>query len=144
MPLITVRNFRDGLLEDAEEIVESIVELERIRPDARTTALLVVARQFLGAIETYFEAVGEVAMPGAPVKDVESLMGIAEDAVEVARQICSVTGGPGSSALVHHASALRSATELYWQSQRRLAAEILRQLELPHQHALPSATEADR
>jgi len=60
-------------------------------------------------------------------------MNLAEKAVVLAREVCSTTGGPGSSALVHHASALRSAAEIYCQSQRRLEAEILRPLELPHQ-----------
>lgn len=73
---------------------------------------------------------------------VERLLALADEAVVLARQICATTGGPGSSALVHHASALRSATEIYCQSRRRLAAEILRQLELPHHvvHALLPAT----
>jgi hypothetical protein len=56
MPFIEVRSFEDGITDGARELVETIEELERIRRDARTTALLVRARELLGHVETYFAA----------------------------------------------------------------------------------------
>ena len=55
MPFIDLRSFRDEILDDTRELVDVIEELERTRRDARTTDLLVAARQFLGTVEVYFE-----------------------------------------------------------------------------------------
>lgn len=51
---IEICTFEDGLVATASELVEAVEQLERIRGDARTTALLVRARAFLGEVETYF------------------------------------------------------------------------------------------
>jgi hypothetical protein len=132
MPMLDVRSF-SALVDDSRDLVESIEELDRRLSDVRTSALLHSARFFMAAMETYFETVEDAAVPEVSADSLpESLMGLVEEAFAVASRISSTTGGPGSSALVHHASALRGAAEIYWQSRRRLATEILRQLELPH------------
>jgi hypothetical protein len=121
-----------ALVDDVGDIVGAIEQLERMRRDARSASLLHSARVFAAAVQTYFDSTPKLAAAELHCDSLpESLMCLAEEAVDVAHEICSTTGGPGSSALLQHASALRGATEVYWQGQRRLAAEVLRQVELP-------------
>ncbi len=102
-------------------------QLERMRRDARTTALLVSARRFLADVETYFAALGDVPAPEPSEQPLpELLMELAAEAFDVANQVFDTIGGPGSSALIQYASGLRRSAEIYIQHQRRIAAEVLR------------------
>jgi hypothetical protein len=130
MPTIEVRTFGD-LVDDAREIMATIEHMDRSRRDARTAALIHAARVFVGALEVYQDATGEVATPTTQTLP-EALIELANEALEMATEICGTTGGPGSSALVQCAGRLRNGAVVYAQDQRRLAAEVLRQLELPH------------
>jgi hypothetical protein len=139
MPLIELRPFSE-LLADTRELVDGYEVLERLRRETRATALLVSARRLLANAETFLAGEGDVPTPVIDQPLPEALGEVAAEALRMGHQICVATGGPGSSALVHYAALLRNAASLYAQDQRRMAAETLRQLELPRHElkALPA------
>jgi len=55
---LELQTFDEGIVELAEQAVDAVEQLERIRRDERTTALLVSARRFLGDVEVYFDLRG--------------------------------------------------------------------------------------
>jgi len=55
---LELQTFDEGIVDLAEQAVDAIEQLERIRRDERTTALLVSARRFLGDVEVYFDLRG--------------------------------------------------------------------------------------
>jgi hypothetical protein len=140
MPMLTLQPL-SALAEDVRAIASAIEQIDRRHQNARTDRMAQNAAALLSAVELYFEAVGEVSTP-EPVEQSrpEVLFELATEALDVANQICATTAGPGSSALVQFASRLRASAQIYAQDQRRLAAEVLRQLELPHhdQRLLPA------
>jgi hypothetical protein len=131
MPTLELRPF-SALLDDMREIASVIEHLDRGHQNARTDKMLQSATALLAAMQSYFADVGETGMPEATQSRPEVLFELATEALDVANQICATTAGPGSSALVRYSSLLRASAQIYAQDQRRLAAEVLRQLELPH------------
>jgi len=57
-PGIELQTFDEAIVELAEQAVDAIEQLERLRRDERTTSLLVSARRFLGDVEVYFDLRG--------------------------------------------------------------------------------------
>ena len=57
-PGLELQIFDEAIVELAEQAVDAIEQLERIRRDERTTSLLVSARRFLGDVEVYFDLRG--------------------------------------------------------------------------------------
>jgi hypothetical protein len=131
MPSIEIRPFSE-LAEDIRGIVAAIEQLDRVRRDGRTAALLRSARLFLGDVDTYFEAEGDIPTPMPEQSPIEALIETSTHAMDLANQVCASVGGPGASALVRYSGLLRNAAVIFEQEQRRHAAEVLRQLELPH------------
>lgn len=140
MPMLELRPLSD-LLDDMREIATVIDHLDRRHQKARTDKMAQSASALLAAMEAHFEEAGETGMQQPELSRPEVLFELATEALDVANQICATTGGPGSSALVQFASRLRACAQIYGQDQRRLAAEVLRQLDLPHhdQELLPAA-----
>jgi hypothetical protein len=131
MPTVELRPF-GALLDDVREITWVVEQLDRRHQNARTDKMLQNAAALLAAMKSYFEEFGETGMPEPAQSRPEALYELATEALDVANQICASTAGPGSSALVQFASRLRASAQIYAQDQRRLAAEVPRQLELPH------------
>jgi hypothetical protein len=131
MPMLELRPF-SALVDDVREIASVIEQLDRRHQNAVTDKMVQSATALLAAMESHFKEVGELGMPEPAQSRPEVLFELATEALDVANQICATTAGPGSSALAQFASRLRASAQIYAQDQRRLAAEVLRQLELPN------------